>query len=278
MVGSVAGHKMTQHGRAAEEQQIWKTLTTVEELRIYCMDFLSKEGPQSCPVEVCPGRAATRTDMRFHFLHGHFLDTVVIMEEVNLPHPRCSRCVMIVPRQVLKGRHPATAQYARGSEQKRRQLAEAELRESLERASKAYREPLQNVTAFKYLGRVLTAGGDNCILMVCNLGESRNIWGRLLRILSLERADLKVSGYFYKAVSQAVLLFGAETWVITSRMERALYTFHIRVARRITGRQSRRQGGGNWAYSPLEEEMGKQALRGLVNPSLGFRTRSHSIL
>ena len=34
--------------------------------------------------------AATRTAMRVHFLHRHVLDTVVILEEGNLPHPRCT--------------------------------------------------------------------------------------------------------------------------------------------------------------------------------------------
>ena len=53
-----------------------------------------------------------------------------------------------------------------------------------------------------------------------------------------------------KAVTQAVLLFGAETWVITSRMERALGSFQHRVTRRLIGRHMRRQGdwrlvGGN---------------------------------
>ena len=36
---------------------------------------------------------------------------------------------------------------------------------------------------------------------------------------------MKVSGHFYKTVSQAVLLFGAETWVITPRMGRDLDSF-----------------------------------------------------
>ena len=63
-------------------------------------------------------------------------------------------------------------------------------------------------------------------------------------------------GHFYKAVAQAVLLFGEEMWVITLRTERALDSFHHRVAQRLTGRQPRRQGYVSWAYQSLEEEMG----------------------
>ena len=61
-----------------------------------------------------------------------------------------------------------------------------------------------------------------------------------MRILSQEGEDPKVSGHFYKAVAQAVLLFGSDTWVLTLRMERALDIFHNRVVRRITGRHPMR--------------------------------------
>ena len=46
-------------------------------------------------------------------------------------------------------------------------------------------------------------------------------------------------GFFFKEVIQEVLLFGAEKWVLTLRMERALGIFQHRVARRLTGRQPR---------------------------------------
>ena len=64
-------------------------------------------------------------------------------------------------------------------------------------------------------------------------------------------------------MSQAVLLFGADTWVLTPRMERALDSFQHRVAQRLTGRQPRRQGGGSWAYPPLEETMGEAGFEGI---------------
>ena len=42
-----------------------------------------------------------------------------------------------------------------------RRLVEAELRDITERDFEAYGEPLENVTAFKYLGLVMTAGDDD---------------------------------------------------------------------------------------------------------------------
>ena len=99
---------------------------------------------------------------------------------------------------------------------------------------------------FKYLGRVMTTGDDAWPVVVGNLQKVRKSSGQLLRILSREGADPKVLGHFFKVVTQAVLLFRAETWVLTPSMERALSSFQHRVAQRLTGRQPRRWGGGSW--------------------------------
>ena len=45
------------------------------------------------------------------------------------------------------------------------------------------------------------------------------------RILIQERVDLRVWGQFFKELVQAVLLFGAETWILAPRMERDLSSF-----------------------------------------------------
>ena len=101
------------------------------------------------------------------------------------------------------------------------------------------------MTTFRYLGRVLTAGDDDWLAVVGNLGNVRKSWGRLLRILSQEGEDPKVLGHYYKAVSQSVLMFRKEMWVLTPRMEQALDSFQNRFARRLTTRQPRRRGGGS---------------------------------
>ena len=80
--------------------------------------------------------------MRVHFFHQHVRDTVIILEEGNIPHPRCPRCDMLVPWRSLNRNHLDTAQCAKGVEGKRRQMAKENLRESLERAFQAYMEPL----------------------------------------------------------------------------------------------------------------------------------------
>ena len=62
-------------------------------------------------------------------------------------------------------------------------------------------------------------------------------------------------GLFFKAFVQAVFIFGAETWVLTPRMERDLSSFQRRVARWLTGRNPKRRGEGRREYPLMEADM-----------------------
>ena len=95
-----------------------------------------------------PGVLATRAAMRLHFVHRHVHDTVVILEEGNLPLPRCPRCDLQVSSKALNGCHLGTSQCRMGTEHKRRRLAEAEMRKTLERAFHAYGTRIEAVTEF----------------------------------------------------------------------------------------------------------------------------------
>ena len=72
-----------------------------------------------------------------------------------------------------------------------------------------------------------------------------------------------MSGNFYKAVAQAVLILGAETWVLTQRMEKALDIFQSRVAMSLTGKHPRQRTNGSWYYPPLEEALGEAGMEGI---------------
>ena len=87
----------------------------------------------------------------------------------------------------------------------------------------------------------MTAGDDDWPSAVGNLQKARNSWGQLSRILSREGEDPKVSGHFFKAVTQAVLLFGADTWILTPRMNWA-HSFNNR-SRDVSPRGIQGDGG-----------------------------------
>ena len=83
-------HHQIQHSVAK-----WRLGSEVDEAdggsnepRTYRMVFPIRVGPRPCPVEGCNGQALTRTAMRVHFCHRYVRDTMVILEEGNLPRPR----------------------------------------------------------------------------------------------------------------------------------------------------------------------------------------------
>ena len=74
-------------------------------------------------------------------------------------------------------------------------------------------------------------------------------------VLGREGVDPKLSRDFYTAVTQQVLLFGAETWFLMRKMESALDDFQGRIARKLTGRHPCRGRDGRWFYPSLAGAM-----------------------
>ena len=91
-----------------------------EEPRTYRTAFPERAGPRPFPVNGCSGWAPPQ------FWHQHVRDTVVILEEGNLSHPRCSLCDILVPWKDLNGTHRRTAQCTWGAERRIRKLAAEE--------------------------------------------------------------------------------------------------------------------------------------------------------
>ena len=71
-----------------------------------------------------------------------------------------------------------------------------------------YGKQIESVPRFTYLGRVMTAGDDDWPAVAGDLAKARKSWGRLQGILRREGATPRISGKFFKAVVQQVLLFG----------------------------------------------------------------------
>ena len=73
-------------------------------------------------------------------------------------------------------------------------MEEEDLQESSERAFQAYGEPLDTVTSFKFLARVLTTGDYDWSEVAFNLRKARKSWMQMTRILIWQWADPRVSG------------------------------------------------------------------------------------
>ena len=99
--------------------------------------------------------------------------------------------------------------------------------------------PLGKVSRFKYLGRHLSDLDNDWPSLQKQLTKTRQRWAMISRVLSWEGANPRVSGMFHKVATQAVMVYGSETWVFSESKLQALQGFHHRVARRLTGRMPR---------------------------------------
>jgi len=80
------------------------------------------------------------------------------------------------------------------------------------------------------------------------------------RVIASEGASPKVMGYFYKAIIQAVLLYGSESWTLSDRIIKKFRSFHAQVARYITGRHIRKLEDGTYFCPPTMEVLAEPGL------------------
>ncbi len=186
----------------------------------------------SCPAGSCMYRTEKRNRMRGHFRNMHNQDTIVIEEEGQLP--RCTECGIF--QRTVDAKHKQTEECLRWSKiRKDRETAKAHSETVKETVFTVNGAPIRNVSEFKYLGRVVESNDNDGPAVNRNLTKARVVWGRLGRILSQEGTNPTAMASVYKAVVQAVLLYGSESWVLTLAMEKKLQSFHRRCARFITG-------------------------------------------
>ena len=144
--------------------------------------------------------------LQVHFLHRNVRDTVIILEQGNLHHPQCTRCDMLVTWADLNGRHPNTAQWAKGADQKRCRMEVDEMQSSTERAFWAHGCPLTSVSQFNYIGRVLTASVDEWTTVVGNIKKALQKWDRFSRILGREGENTRMSGISVERLTSLSIL------------------------------------------------------------------------
>ena len=102
------------------------------------------------------------------------------------------------------------------------------------------------MSLFNYLGLVLADSEDDWPALVVNIRKEQTNWDMMSRVLVREGGNTQVSGKFFEALVQVVLIFGSETWVVTPCMGWSLGGFHHIVDRRITVRNPRRLQYRSW--------------------------------
>jgi len=121
----------------------------------------------------------------------------------------------------------------------------------------------ERVSSFRYLGRILDENDDDSHALTRQLARARARWGRMASVLRSKGVNTRAMGYFYRAVVQAILLYGSETWVLTNCQLKRLSNFHARVARYLAGRHIQQNEDGTWVQPPTTnvlEEAGLQTI------------------
>ena len=238
-----------------------------------------------CPVPGCGANIARRYGMRRHFMFRHPMAAVHFPDEG--PLVTCQVCGMEVPEKGHKGTQ--MCERARQRAVKRRQVQGN--REAAEVVFEINGQPIETVRQFKYLGRVLSNDDDDWPAVRANIQKARWRWGQVAQILSREGASTGTMAYFYKAVVQAVLLYGSESWVMTQRMWKAVESFHNYCARYIAGEHIRQKPNGEWILPsttrileqcklrPVREYIGKrkETVKAFMGSRSIFRTCLESI-
>ena len=112
---------------------------------------------------------------------------------------------------------------------------------------------MDNVENFKYMGRSLEQTDNDWPDVRRNLMRAWRVWGRLGKMLRREGADPKVAAMVYWVVTQAVILFGSDTWVLLAKMDITVEGTHTRFLIKITRNQERRKAYRTRSNPEVEE-------------------------
>ena len=120
---------------------------------------------------------------------------------------------------------------------------------------------LERVEVFKYLGRLLAQDNDDIQAIRAQLRKAWATWACVEQVLQSENASPRIAAKFYKAVVQAVLLYGSKTWVLS--------WFHICAAYRMAKENKPRRRPGHWWVYPKSadvlEECGLKTIAEYIN-------------
>jgi hypothetical protein len=204
---------------------------------------MPKDQEVPCPVGRCEYKTNIRGSMRRHFRARHLEDTIIIVEEGELP--RCDSCGIF--QKDVGPKHKMGGECIKATKTRKARKDEQVQKTARDVVFEVSGVPIENVKEFLYLGRTVEENDDDEPAIQRNLKRAREKWSKIGRILSREGANPRTMATFYKAIVQSTLLYGAESWTLTKRMMKNLRSFHQRCARHITGRNIRQDiETGEW--------------------------------
>ncbi len=215
---------------------------------------------KACPYPTCTSTLTSHYALRKHFAERHPRDQLCIRQEGSVPLARCPKCCMHVGFRALNRRHIDSGICLRLQHRHHLQQQATAIQHAREITFQVDGTPLDTVDYFKYLGRIMAASNNDWPAFHKNPQKAKEKWALIARPLLKTGVAPRVVGMFCKAIVQAVLLYGCETWVITPKLLKALEGFHHRMARRISNMMPKRQANGDWYYPPIDKALEKAGL------------------
>jgi hypothetical protein len=170
-----------------------------------------------------------------------------------------------MPVEDLNGGHHHTELCQRGWERRCQHAAAARSQQALDHVFTCNRDQLDRVEVFKYLGRLIAHNDVDTQAMRSNLRKAWGCWARISPVLRAENTSPRMSGTFYKATVQVVLLYGSETWSLPPSSIKQLEGFHIQAAWRMSGLQPEKKPDGSWSYPHLVDVLEKAGLETITH-------------
>jgi hypothetical protein len=129
----------------------------------------------------------------------------------------------------------------------------------------AYREELEQVEVFKYLCQLIAYNDANNQAMRKNLRKAHGCWAWVSHVLRAENISPRMSGVFYKATVQAVLLYESEILSLSPSSVKHLEGFHIRAVWQMTGNRPKQNVDGSWMYPCLADVLNAAGLKTITH-------------
>ncbi len=175
------------------------------------------------------------------------LDLVHMLDEGVLPW--CEWCRIQTNPKVPDHWHLRTAFCAKGMLRCEQRETVMDSRRTLENWFLINGDETEQAELFQYIGRLLSQEDNNMRVVQKNMKKVQKCWNCISRVLRAEHASPCVCGMFYKAMVQAILLFGGETWNLKASLMKCLEGFHLRETWQMCHKHNpRRCLDGTWTY------------------------------
>ena len=248
---SLQRHLLSQHGTKSVTYES-RDLTCPLANGTHTLWNFTKGRFNKCPFPNCVGGGKDTFGIYRHFCNRHPNADIIIRGDKNVV--KCNLCGMKC-YDLEKHQNTKTCKI---NSNRRRNERQQDLQAKANNV-KFYvnGKEIQRVTKFLCLGRWFAENDDDTFNITENIKRARSRWNSLVNILKREGADAKCMGRFYLVIVQAVLLYGADSWSISSRNMGKLRSFHNRTVRCITGDHIVKNGD-TWTY-PNHNKLLKKA-------------------